>query len=45
MSDREYEHVFNVWKKFERLKDYHDLYLKGDVLSLVNAFKNLIIIA
>ena len=30
ISDKEYEHVLNVWKKFEMktMKDYHDLHLK-----------------
>ena len=38
ISDKEYEHV---WKKFEMktMKDYHDLYLKGDVLLLAHVFK------
>ena len=32
--DIEYEHVLNVWKKFDMktMKDYHDLYLNCDVL-------------
>ena len=40
ISDKEYEHVFNVWKKCEMktMKDYHDLYLKRDVLSLAKVF-------
>ena len=30
IKDKEYEHVLNVWKKFElkTMKDYFDLYLK-----------------
>ena len=34
ISDKKYEHVLKVWKKFETktMKDYHDLYLKCDVL-------------
>ena len=45
ISDKEYEHVLNVWKKLEMktMKDYHDLYLKCDVLLLagvVEKFKN-----
>ena len=30
ISGKEYEHVLNVWNKFEMktMKDYHDLYLK-----------------
>ena len=40
-SDKEYEHVLNVWKKFEMktMKDYHDLYLKCDVLLLADVFE------
>ena len=36
MSDREYEHVLNVWKKseFKTMKGYHDLYLNCDILLL-----------
>ena len=36
ITDKEYEHVINVWKKIEikTMKDYHDLYLKYDVLLL-----------
>ena len=41
ISDKEYEQVVNVWKKFEMkaLKDYYDLYLKCDVLLLANVFE------
>ena len=33
ISDKEYEHVLNVWKKFEMKtrENYHDLYLKCQV--------------
>ena len=43
VNDKEYEHVLNVWKKFEieTIKDYHDLYLKCDVLLLADVFENL----
>ena len=36
ITDTEYEHILNVWNKFEMktMKDYHDLYLKYDVLLL-----------
>ena len=36
ISDKEYEHVLNVWKKFEMktMKYYYDLDLKCDVLLL-----------
>ena len=42
ISDKEYDQVFNVWNKFEMktMKDYHDLYLKCDVLLLADVFKN-----
>ena len=47
ISDKEYEHVFKVWNKSEMktLKDYHDLYLKFDVLLLADVLKNLEVIA
>ena len=34
-------YVFKVWNTFEMktMKDYHDLYLKCDVLLLTNVFK------
>ena len=41
ISDKGYEHFFNVWNKFEMktMKDYHDFYLKSDVLFLANVFE------
>ena len=41
ISHKEYDQVFNVWNKFEMktMKDYHDLYLKCDVLLLADVFK------
>ena len=41
ISDKEYKHVLNVWKKIEMeaMKDYHDLYLKHDVLLLTDVFE------
>ena len=41
ISDKEYKHVFDVWKKFEikTMKDYHNLYLKCDVLLLADVFE------
>ena len=41
ISDKEYEHVFNVWKNFEikTMKDYHDFYLKYDILLLADVFE------
>ena len=40
-SRKEYEHVLMVWNKFEMatMKDYHDLYIKCDVLLLADVFK------
>ena len=42
ISDKEYEHVLNVWKNFEMktMKDYHDLYLKCDILLLADVCEN-----
>ena len=41
ISDKEYEYMLNVWNQFEMktMKDYHDLYLKYDVLSLADVFQ------
>ena len=40
-TDKVYVHDLNVWNKFEMktMKDYHDLYLKRDVLLLANMFE------
>ena len=40
ITDKEYEHVLNVWNKYE-IKDYQDLYLKCDILLLADAFEKL----
>ena len=47
ISHKEYEHVFEVWDKFEMktIKDYHDFYLKHDVSLLADVFQNLEIVA
>ena len=47
IGDKEYKHVLNVWNRFEMktMKDYHDLYLKCDILLLEDVFRNLEIIA
>ena len=42
ITDKEYKHVLNVWKKFEMktIKDYHNLYLKCDILLLTDVLEN-----
>ena len=47
ISDKDYEHVLKIWNKFEMktMKDYHDLYLKCDVLLLAMCLKNLATVA
>ena len=41
-SEKEYEYVVKVWNTFQMktMKDYHNLYLKCDVLLLANVFEN-----
>ena len=41
ITNKEYGHVVNVWNKFHRktMKDYHDLYLKWNVLLLADVFE------
>ena len=40
-SDKGYEHVLKAWSKNEmkKMKDYHNLYLKCDVLLSADAFE------
>ena len=42
ISDENYKHAQNVWKTFncKTFKDYHNIYLKTDVILLSNVFEN-----
>ena len=42
ISDEVYNHAKNVWEEFKckTMGDYHDLYLKSDVLILTDVFEN-----
>ena len=42
ISDEQYKHGQNVWKTFnlKTMGDYHDLYLKSDILLLADVFEN-----
>ena len=43
ITDDDYQHALNVWSTFncKTIRNYHDLYLKSDVLLLANVFENL----
>ena len=42
ISDEQYKHAQNVWNTFNlnTIGDYHDLYLKSDILLLSDVFEN-----
>ena len=42
ITDEEYQHAQNVWNKFglSSMGEYHDLYLKSDILLLTDVFEN-----
>ena len=41
ITGKEYEHAFHFWNKYEvkTIKDYPDLYLKCEILLIVNVFE------
>ena len=47
ISHEDYKNVKKVWKEFKMktMGDYHDLYLKTDVLLLANMFEETVVIS
>ena len=41
VSDQDYEHALGVWREFgiNNLGEYHDLYLRMDIILLANVFE------
>ena len=41
ISDGDYEHTRKVWKEFgiKNMGEYHDLYLRTDIILLANVFE------
>lgn len=42
IGDGDYQHALNVWDAFncKTIRDYHDLYLKSDLLLLADVFES-----
>ena len=42
VSNTDYEHTCSIWREFEirNMGEYHDLYLRTDVILLANVFES-----
>ena len=42
ISDKNYEHAKNIWNEFKikNIREYHDFYLKSDIVLLADLFEN-----